>query len=361
MSSSTSSSAPTADAFAGRLFEAALGAVDLLTVYLGDRLGYYRALAESGPLTPAGLATRTGTDERYAREWLEQQGATGILTVTDDGPPRRFHLPAPYRDVLVDEHNLVYMAPIARFLVSVGGLGGTLTDAFKTGAGIDWSEYGPDAIEAQAAFNRPLFENLLAQEYLANIPDIHERLSQPGARVADVGCGGGWSTIAMAKAYPTARVHGYDIDRGSIDLARANLRDSGVEDRVAFHCVDAAIAPGAGSYDLVTAFECIHDMPDPVAVLHAMRLLANSEGSWLVMDERVADAYEAPASEVDRLMYGFSVLCCLPAGRVQPRSAATGTVMRSGTFREYALAAGFSGVDVLPLDHAMFRFYRLRR
>ncbi|MFN0095544.1 MAG: class I SAM-dependent methyltransferase [Dehalococcoidia bacterium] len=347
-----------AEALAGRLFEATLGAMDLLTVYLGNRLGLYRVLAE-GPATAAELAPRAKADPRYVREWLEQQGATGIIDWSGEGDTRVFSLPSGHADVLINEQSLAYMAPIARFVVALGRTMDQVADAFTTGAGVDWSVFGADAIEAQAAFNRPMFQHQLAQEYIPKVPALHARLQEPGARMADIGAGGGWSSIAMATAYPNLRVDGFDIDPSSVELAMRNAAKAGVGDRVRFHCMDAALAPGAGSYDLVTAFECIHDMPDPVGVLRSMKRLGAPRAAWLVMDENVADHYSPEAGPIERLMYGFSVLCCLPAGRVQTPSAATGTVMRAGTFRAYATDAGFGSVEVLPIEHDMFRFYRL--
>src|SRR3712207_3918849 len=179
-------------------------------------------------------------------------------------------------------------------------------------------------------------------------------------RSADVGCGMGWSAIGIARAYPQARVDGYDIDEPSVEQARRNAEEAGVADRVRFTTVDAAAAGEEGSYDLVTAFECVHDLPDPVAVLAAMRRMARPGGTVLVVDERVAERFTAPGDQVERLMYGFSITCCLPDGLSTRPSAGTGTVMRPAALEHHALEAGFAGVDVLPIEHDLFRFYRLR-
>ena len=348
-----------ADAFVERLVGAVLGTMDLHAVYLGDRLGYYRALAAE-PLTPAGLARRTGTAERYAREWLEQQAVTGILETdpTADADARRYTLPAAHRGALVDDLDLGHLAPVARAVVGFLQQTDLVVEAFRTGGGVSWAAHGADAREGQAGTNRPLFLGPLGREYLPAIPDVDASL-RAGGRVADVGCGLGWSSIGIALAYPHATVDGYDVDAPSVEAARRNAREAGVGDRVRFHVADAAGADD-GPFDAVFAFECVHDLPDPVAVLAAMRRLAGERGAVVVMDERVAETFTAPGDEVERLMYGYSLLCCLADGMAHPGSAATGTVMRPSTLRRYATAAGFAGVEVLDIDHDVFRFYRLR-
>ena len=185
----------------------------------------------------------------------------------------------------------------------------------------------------------------------------------PPARVADVGCGAGWSSIALARAYPQARVDGFDLDAPSIELARRHAAAAGVADRVAFHARDAADPALAGAYDLVLAFETIHDMARPVEALRTMGRLAGAGGAVIVMDERVGEAFTAPGDPTERLFYGSSILFCLPTGLAdgtpERPSAGTGTVMRPATFRRYALEAGFGGVEILPIEHDFFRFYRL--
>ncbi|WP_181784242.1 class I SAM-dependent methyltransferase [Pseudonocardia pini] len=328
-----------------RLFASVLATMDLHAVYLGDRLGYYRALDR--PLTPTELADRTGTAERYAREWCEQQAVTGILKVADG----RFALPDEHRAALLDELSLDHVAPLAKAVIGFAKQTDALVEAFRTGGGVSWSAHGPDAHEGQAAANRPLFLGPLGTEYLPAIPSVDAAL-RAGGRVADVGCGHGWSAIGIALAYPDATVDGFDLDAPSVAAARRNAREAGVDDRVRFF---EAPLSGTG-YDVVCAFECVHDLPDPVSVLAAMRAAG---GEVLVMDEKVAEEFTAPGDEVERLMYGYSLLCCLADGMAHADSAGTGTVMRPATLRAYAEKAGFAELEVLPLEHDFFRFYRL--
>lgn len=352
----------TPDALAERIFASTLGALDLLAIYAGDRLGWYAALREHGPATPAELAAATGTHPRYVREWLEHQAVGAVLEVEDasaDPEQRRYSLPAAHAEVLLDRDSLNFVGPLARILPATAAVMPDLLAAYRGGGGVPWSAFGTDALEAQADLNRPLFLHVLAQEWLPSLPDIHERL-QEGGRVADVACGGGWASIGIAKAYPEVRVDGFDVDEASIELARANAAACGVADRVAFHVRDVTAGPPPGDrYDLVCVFEAIHDMSRPVEALATMRAMAGESGAVLVMDERAAETFAAPGDEVERMLYGFSVFCCLPAGMSEEPSAATGTVMRPGTLRGYAQAAGFADVEVLDVEHPTFRLYRL--
>ncbi|MGK8501276.1 class I SAM-dependent methyltransferase [Nocardia asiatica] len=351
-----SSDAATAERFAERLVASALGAIDMLAIHLGDRMGWYRALAEHGRADAAELIGHAGGDERYAREWLEQQAAAGILAVT---PDRRFQLPAGAAEVLTDATSLNYLAPLARMLAAAAVQSPALVRAYRDGGGVGWSEFGTDMREAQSDMNRPWFEQRLATA-LAEVPDVAATLSRPGARAADVGFGGGWSSIALARAFPELTVDGYDIDEPSVAMANHHAAEAGLADRVRFHGADAASALGERTYDAIFAFECLHDLPYPVPVLAAVRRALRPGGAVVVMDEAVAPEFRAPADDVDRLMYGFSLLICLPDGRAHPGSAATGTVMRHDVLRRYALDAGFADVEVLPIhDFGFWRFYRL--
>jgi SAM-dependent methyltransferase len=351
------------DSFAEGLFEKIIGAMEVASVYLGDRLGLYRAMADGGSATSAELAERTGTHERYVREWLEQQAVMGILEVEggeEDGSARRYMLPEGHAEVLLDQDSLSYLAPVARFTMGLVRPLPALVGAFRTGDGLPYAHYGADAREGQADANRPMFVNLLGSEWLPTVSDVHQRLqADPPARVADVGCGMGWSSISIARAYPNVRIDGYDLDEPSIELARHNAEEAGVADRVTFQVRDASDPTLEGRYDLATAFECVHDMGRPVEALGAMRRMVGEEGAVIVADERVPDSFGAPGDDTDRLMYGWSVLFCLPTGLADEPSVGTGTVMRQQTLRRYAEEAGYRGMEVLPIENDLWRFYRL--
>lgn len=351
-----------AEAFVERLFGSALAAIDVATVYLGDRLGLYKALHTNGPLTAPQLAEASRIDARYAREWCEQQAVAGILEVQDSsaGPDDRvFALPAEHAEALVDPDSPFSVAPLARAVASCAVVLPQLLEAYRTGGGVPWAAYGADGIESQGDFNRPWLRTALTGEYLPAVPDVHERL-QAGARVADVACGVGWAGISIAKSYPNATVVGLDPDDSSIALARRFAAEDGVTDRTTFEVHDCADPLPGGPFDLVIVVEAIHDLARPVEILARIRESLAPSGAVIVADENVAESFTAPGDEVERFMYGASVLMCLPAGMAEQPSAATGTVMRPGTFRTYAAEAGFSKVEVLDqIEHPMLRFYRL--
>ncbi|GAA5077957.1 2-polyprenyl-3-methyl-5-hydroxy-6-metoxy-1,4-benzoquinol methylase [Thermocatellispora tengchongensis] len=346
----------TSDEFAQRVFHSALGAIETLSIHLGDRLGWYRALAGGGPATPAELVARAGGAERYAREWLEQQASYGILE--HEPGSGRFSLPKGAAEVLTDEGSLNYLAPLARMIAASGAQMPALVEAYRSGGGVSWSRFGEDMRMSQADMNRPWFERALPGAF-ASVPDLDALLRRPGAKVADVGCGAGWSSIALARAYPGLTVDGVDLDAPSVALATRNAGTAGLAERVRFHHRDAA-ALTSGEYDAVFAFECLHDMPRPVDTLSAARRAVRHDGMVVVMDEAVGESFTAPGDETERLMYGFSLLVCLPDGLAHQPSAGTGTVMRPATLRRYAEQAGYTGVEILPIeDFGFWRFYRL--
>jgi len=351
------------DAFLERMLKSASGVFDIFSVYLGDRLGFYRVLAQQGALTSTELAAGTATHERYAREWLEQQTVAGILEVEDaatDVTARRFRLPLGHAEVLTERESLNYLAPLAQLLVGATRPLDAVLQAYRTGTGVSYADYGVDLREGQASMNRTMFLQQLGHEWLPAIPDIHTRLqADPVARVADIGCGAGWSSIGIAQAYSKVHVDGYDLDTPSVELARANAATVGLTDRVRFHIRDASDPALAGQYDLVTAFECVHDMSNPVGALRAMHTLASERGAVMIVDERVGETFTPTGNEVEWMMYGWSVLHCLPVGMADQPSAATGAVMRTDTLRRYAREAGFRDVEILPIDNFFFRFYRL--
>src|SRR6266511_2468303 len=290
------------EALAERLVDDVTRSLETLSVYLGLELGLYQTLSDLEPATEAEVAARAGIALRYAREWLEQQASAGYVVCDDPTRPaeaRRYRLPAGHAEVLLDRDSPYHVAPVAIMLAGV-------------------------------------------------------------SRVLDLGCGLGASSIALARAYPRARVLGVDLDEASVTEARAEAAEAGVADRVTFVVGDAAHVASETSFDLITAFEALHDMADPVGTLRAARALLAGDGSVLVADERVADAFTAPGDPVERFMYGWSILHCLPATLAERPGEAAGTVLRAPTVARWATAAGFAGFEVLPIDNLFWRFYRMR-
>jgi SAM-dependent methyltransferase len=357
--------APASEALVERLFGATVGALELLSIHVGTRLGLYRALHDGGPMTAPRLARAAGIDVRYAREWLEQQAVAGLLTVDDAGAPpdaRAYALPPAHAGVLAEPDDAAHIAPFATMLAGIGGVLPALIEAYKTGAGVPYADYGADFRHGQGGINRPAFRHDLPHAWIPAMPDVEARLADASrpARVADVGCGHGWAVVAMAEAFPAIRVDGIDLDPASIADARAHAEEAGVADRARFLEQDAAALAGTGPYDLVLLLEVLHDLARPVEALVAIRAALAPGGSLVVADERVADSFEAPGDEIERMMYGWSVLHCLPSSRAEQPSAALGTVLRADTVRELAIEAGFADAEVLDIENDLFRFYRLR-
>ncbi len=354
------------DAFIDDMLSASAGVFKIFSMYLGHKLGYYESLAGNAPVTSTELSEVTRTHERYAREWLEQQTVAGILEVQDEtaGPfDRRYHLPAAHGEVLTDQDSLNYLAPLTQLFAGVLRPLPQIVDAFRHGGGVPFREYGPEARQGIAAINRATFLQVLGNEWIPAMPDVHAKLrSSDTSRVADFGCGCGWSAIGIAKTYPDITVVGYDMDPASIDEARQHAAEYGVSGRVMFHCKDVSKLEVEQGYDLILCCETIHDMGDPVGSLRNARRLLADDGAVLIVDERVADEFTAKGNDVEWMMYGWSILHCLPAGMADGAEhccGGTGTVMRPSTVRRYAQEAGFSDIDVLPIENLFFRLYRL--
>jgi hypothetical protein len=266
----TTDSEPTSEeryeAFVGGLLERLAGALELMDVLVGLETGLYRALRDGRSATAAELAERAGVHPRYAAEWLAQQAVHGVLDVETPSPDRdrrSYRLCSENADVLLDETHPAYFGSAPSFLYAVSALPAVI-DAFRTGAGVPFADFGDAVRDAQAAFNRPAFVNDLAATWLPAVPGLVEQLQgEPAARIADLGCGAGWSSIALAQAFPAVHVDGIDLDDASIADARKHAAEAGVADRVTFEVRDAADPQLEGRYDLVTIFEAVHACPVP--------------------------------------------------------------------------------------------------
>jgi 2-polyprenyl-3-methyl-5-hydroxy-6-metoxy-1,4-benzoquinol methylase len=351
----------TEEALTARLLQSTTLALELFGIYLGKELGLYDILRSGARVTSSELAATARIDERYAREWLEQQAVAGLLGVDDasESPAaRRYWLPAQHTSVLADDDHPAHLAPLAQMVAGIGGALERVVSAYRTGAGVAYPDYGAAFRRGQSGINRPAFLSDLVQAWIPAMPDIHTALRTSSTRVADVGCGAGWSTIALASAFPRAEVIGFDLDDESVRDARQNADARGVN--VRFDVRDAEAVAVEGPFDLVLVLEALHDMSRPREVLQALRHGLAAGGSLVVADEKVADHFHAPADDLERLMYGWSIVHCLPVSRAQQPSAAIGTVIRPDAVRALAADAGFARVDILPVDGGFFRLYRLR-
>ena len=344
------------DALVERLFNAAVGTWDVLAVYIGDRLRLYRTLAERGPYTPAELADAAGPRERYVREWLEQQASSGILEF--DRAEGRFALPAGHDQALVDDASLNCIAPLAQLIVACARPIDAVLAAFRTGEGVPCAQKETDLHEGQARFTPPMFDQLLTREWLPAVPEVHERLlADPAARVADVACGEGYSSLAIARGYPKVRVDGIDMDAASIEAAKEHLAAGGLADRVQFHLRDAA------------GRDARRQLRPRLHPRGTARHVLPGRGSggvpWAATRRRQGDRRRRararrlrPAGGRHRaLLLRGQHLHCLPLGMVGGGAAWTGTLMRADAVRRYAHEAGLARFEVLPIENGFCRFY----
>ena len=344
-------------ALSERLFEQTVQVAEAAATWLGVELGWYAALRDGGPATAAELAARTGTAPRYTREWLEQQAVAGVL----DADGERYALPAEHVAPLLDRDSPLWTEPFVRSVLVASRQLPAIAAAARTGGGVPWAAYGPELSAAQGDGNRPALRHALAADWVPQLPELAARLVA-GARVADVGCGEGWSAIGLATRFPGITVTGFDLDEVALAAARAHAAEAGVADRVAFHHADAGGGLPGGPFDVALAVECVHDMPRPVEVLAAVRAATADDALVYVVDEAADPVLSVPGDEVQRALYGFSLLVCLPDSLSHPGSVGTGTVMRPSTLDGYAKAAGFAGaVPREVTDTGFWRVYQLTR
>ncbi|MCP9487413.1 MAG: class I SAM-dependent methyltransferase [Gaiellaceae bacterium MAG52_C11] len=313
-------------------------ALNAALVVMGDKLGLYRALAGAGGLTPAELAERTGTAERYVREWLGAQAAGGYVEYEPE--TGRYTLPPEQTVALTDESSPAYLPGF--FQIAVGSVldSPRITDAARTGDGFGWHEHVHDVHEGCERFFRPGYNANLIDAWLPALDGIVEKLER-GGRVADVGCGHGASTILMARAFPRSTFVGSDYHSGSIETARERAQTARLGDRVRFETAAAATHPGDG-YDLVTMFDCLHDMGDPVGAARKVRELLADDGTWMIVEPAAGDSVEDNLNPVGRAYYGFSTLLCTPASLSQDVGLALGAQAGEARIREVVEAAGFT-------------------
>jgi SAM-dependent methyltransferase len=307
-------------------------------VVMGDRLGLYRALASAGPLTPAELAQRTGTAERYVREWLNAQAAGAYVEYDPDSG--RYSLPLEHAVALTDESCPAYLPGL--FQTAFGSVldSPRITEAAKTGEGFGWHAHGQDVFDGCERFFRPGYNAHLVAEWLPALDGVVAKLER-GAAVADVGCGHGASTILMAQAFPASTFVGSDYHEGSITTARQRAAEAGVDDRVRFEVAPASAYSGTG-YDLVTMFDCLHDMGDPVGAARHIRQSLAADGTWMIVEPLAGDRVEDNLNPLGRAFYGFSTLLCTPASLSQEVGLALGAQAGEARIRDVVTLAGLT-------------------
>jgi SAM-dependent methyltransferase len=306
-------------------------------VVMGDALGYYKAMADGAPVTSAELAERTGTSERYAREWLAAQAAGDF--VTRDPDTGRYVLPAEHAAALTDETSPAYLPGFFQLAHGTVRDAHRVLEAARDGDGLGWHAHNTDVHVGCERFFRTMYNAHLIGEWLPALDGVVDKLTA-GASVADVGCGYGASTILMAKSFPNSTFVGSDYHRESIEAARSRAAEAGVADRVRFEVAPATGYSGSG-YDLVTMFDCLHDMGDPVGAAKHVRETIAPDGTWMVVEPMAGDSVADNLNPVGRAYYGFSTLLCTPASLSQDVGLALGTQAGPARIRDVATAGGF--------------------
>lgn len=325
-------------AFLGKVVGDVGGAMSATLVVIGDKLGLWKALARAtGPLTPADLASRTDTTERYVREWLNAMAASGYVTYVPD--TQSYRIEPEQAVAFADSESPAYVPGLFQVVAAMWAGESKITANFRTGAGLEWGHQHPCLFEGTERFFRSGYLGNLIQSWLPALDGVVAKLER-GARVADVGCGVGASTIIMAKAYPKSRFFGFDYHAGSIELARQRARDAGVADRVTFEVARATDFPGDG-YDLIAHFDCLHDLENPVGAAQRARAAIASDGTWLVVEPFAGDRPEQNHNPVGRVFYSASTMLCVPHSLSQG-GPALGAQAGETRLRDVATRGGWS-------------------
>jgi SAM-dependent methyltransferase len=325
------------NAFIGQFVGDLGAAVHAGMVVIGERLGLYKALA-AGPMSSHELAAQTKTDERYVREWLASQAAGGYVTY--DEKTNKFSLSAEQAFSLANEDSPAYLP--GAFELALGSLAAVprISDAFRTGAGMGWHEHEDSVFHGCEKFFRPGYTANLVSSWIPALEGVKEKLEK-GARVADVGCGKGASTLLMAKAFPKSRFFGFDYHDKSIEAARDAAKRQGVADRVTFEVAKAKEYPGK-DYDFVAVFDCLHDMGDPVGAATHVRRSLSKDGTWMIVEPFANDDLKSNLNPVGRVYYSFSTLLCTPSSRSQEVGLCLGAQAGEARIRQVVTSAGFT-------------------
>jgi len=306
-------------------------------ILLGDKLGLYKAMADSQPVTSAELAQRTGTTERYVREWLNANAASGYVTY--DPATKSFTLPPEQALALAIENSPAFLPGAFQIISACFHDADKIEDAFRTGKGVGWHEHHHDLFHGTERFFRPGYIANLTSSWIPALDGVREKLVA-GARVADVGCGLGASTIVMAKEFPQSEFFGFDYHQGSIDLAKAAAEREGVGDRVKFEVASAKAYPGK-NYDFIAFFDCLHDMGDPKGAAAYVHSTMKPDGTWMIVEPYAEDSTEDNLNPVGRVFYSASTMLCVPASMSQEVGAALGAQAGEARIRDVVTSGGF--------------------
>jgi SAM-dependent methyltransferase len=326
------------NAFLGQVVGELGATVNAGLIVLGDRLGLYKAMDGAGPISSSELAEKTGTAERYVREWLNAQAAGGFVTY--DPETKRYELPAEQAMVLANENSPAFVGGAFELATATLKSGPDIEAAFKTGAGFGWHQHDPGVATGCERFFRPGYNANLVSSWLPALEGVEAKL-RVGANVADIGCGLGASTRLMAEAYPRSKFTGFDYHKESIDLARKETKEAGLQDRARFEVAPAAAFPGTG-YDLIAMFDCLHDMGDPVGAAKHVRQALAPDGTWLIVEPIAGDKVEQNLNPVGRAYYAFSNFLCTPSSLSQEVGLALGAQAGEARIRDVVTAGGFT-------------------
>ena len=326
------------NAFMGQVVGELGATVNAGLIVLGDRLGLYKAMAESGPITSAELAEKTGTAERYVREWLNAQAAGGFVEYTPE--TQRYLLPPEQAMALANEESPAFVCGAFELATASLKSESQIESAFLSGAGFGWHQHDLGVSTGCERFFRPGYNANLVSSWLPALEGVEAKLGV-GAKVADVGCGLGASTRLMAQAYPRSRFTGFDYHPESIELARQKAKDAGLQDRATFQVAKAAAFPGSG-YDLIAMFDCLHDMGDPVGAARHVRQALAADGTWLIVEPIAGDRVEQNLNPVGRAYYAFSTFLCTPNSLSQDVGLALGAQAGEARIKDVATAGGFT-------------------
>ncbi|MGC1904507.1 MAG: class I SAM-dependent methyltransferase [Candidatus Acidiferrum sp.] len=307
-------------------------------IRIGDKLGLYKGLAAGGPQTSAELAKRTGTAERYVREWLSAQTAGGYVTY--DAASGKFHLSDEQAFTMADESSPAFLPGAFQLALAATKAEEQLTERFKTGKGLGWHQHHHELFEGTERFFRPGYAANLVASWIPAMEGVEAKL-KAGGRAADVGCGLGASTILMAKSYPKSEFVGFDYHDKSIETARQRAKDAGVGDRVRFEIAKAKEYPGK-DYDFVTFFDCLHDMGDPAGASAHVCGTLKKDGTWMIVEPNAGDKLEDNLNPIGRAFYSASTLLCTPASLDQEVGLALGAQAGEKRLREVVTSGGFT-------------------